>query len=72
MRHYNVDVQEHQLKISKSNNGLVIHSDIHRCSDGLLNIHNLQIDANYADRNGRRTWRRAFNVFAQTNERIAA
>lgn len=50
MRHYEVDVIDHEKRISKSSNGLVIYSDIHRCSDGLLNIHNLQIDANFATR----------------------
>ncbi len=50
MRQYQVDVLDHEKRISKSSNGLVIYSETHRCSDGLLNINNLQIDANYAVR----------------------
>ncbi|OLS29355.1 MAG: hypothetical protein HeimC2_00800 [Candidatus Heimdallarchaeota archaeon LC_2] len=50
MRYHTVDVPDHENKISRSSNGLVVHSDIHRCSDGLLNIYNLEIDANYAIR----------------------
>lgn len=50
MRQFSFDTEVHVKKIEKSPNGLASYSEIHRCSDGLLNIYNLQIDANHAIR----------------------
>ena len=47
MRQFRFDIETHMKKIEKSPNGLVSYAEIHRCSDGLLNIFNLQIDANH-------------------------
>jgi hypothetical protein len=50
MRHFQFDIEEHKTRVEKSPNGLVSYSEIHRCSDGLLNIYDLQIDNNHAIR----------------------
>ncbi|MHA2403932.1 MAG: hypothetical protein ACXADH_13135, partial [Candidatus Kariarchaeaceae archaeon] len=50
LRSYPVDIEEHSQKVKDSPNGLVIHSDIHRCDNGILGINNLHIDHDFAIR----------------------
>lgn len=50
MRQFRFEAEAHVKKIEKSPNGLASYADIHRCNDGLLNIYELQIDANHAIR----------------------
>jgi hypothetical protein len=50
MQKIQLNIEEHVQQVAKSPNGLVIHSAIHRCDDGLLGISNLHIDANFAIR----------------------
>jgi hypothetical protein len=45
-----LDPIEHRIEVAKSYNGLRLYSDIHRCSEGVLEINNLHIDANYSIR----------------------
>ena len=50
MRDIILDTDEHIERATKSPNGLVLHSDIHRCHEGILGINNLHIDVNFAVR----------------------
>lgn len=50
MRSIEISISDHEEKVSKSANGLVLYSDLHRCDEGILAINNAYVDLDFAVR----------------------